>query len=99
MRMKFRRDRRPGLPLEPVWRFYPQYIGGMARKFAEFSALFLKLHKMYRQIRREGRQSVYMDLALSPPSAEDLETHELFQSDAAQNYVARQRGRERVASA
>jgi radical SAM superfamily enzyme YgiQ (UPF0313 family) len=89
MRMKFRRDRRPGLPLEPVWRFYPQYFGGMARKFVEFSQLFLKLHKMYRQARRELKKGAYTDLALTPPTAEDLDTHELFQSAEAQSYVAK----------
>ena len=24
-RLKFRRDRRPGLPIEPIWKFYPAY--------------------------------------------------------------------------
>ena len=25
LRLKFRRDRRPGLPIEPAWQFYPRY--------------------------------------------------------------------------
>ena len=32
LRREFRRDRRPGLPIEPVWSFYPKYIAETARK-------------------------------------------------------------------
>ena len=82
MRMKFRRDRRPGLPLEPAWRFYPRYAFETAHKLTRFAKLFLDLHKMYRAIRRDNKGLGYVDLALTPPSDEDLETLELFAARA-----------------
>ena len=32
LRLKYRRDRRPGLPIEPVWAFYPKYGWEMCRR-------------------------------------------------------------------
>jgi radical SAM superfamily enzyme YgiQ (UPF0313 family) len=92
LRLKFRRDRRSGMPLEPAWRFYPKYYLDTARKLIRFSKLFLDLHKVYRDIRRDNKGLGYMDLALTPPTAEDVDTLELFDSDEAQKYVAVQRG-------
>jgi hypothetical protein len=31
-RLKYRRDRRPTFPLEPVWRFYPRLAWDLGRK-------------------------------------------------------------------
>ncbi|HYO76839.1 MAG TPA: radical SAM protein [Thermoanaerobaculia bacterium] len=91
LRLKFRRDRRPGTPLVPAWRFYPQYISETARKLTAFSNLFLDLHKSYRAIRRKNRGLGYMDLALTPPAPDEVETHELYQSVEAQSYISRNR--------
>jgi radical SAM superfamily enzyme YgiQ (UPF0313 family) len=92
LRLKYRRDRRSGMPLEPAWRFYPQYYLDTARKLIRFSKLFLGLHKMYRDIRRDNKGLGYMDLALTPPDEHDVDTLELFDSAEAQKYVAVQRG-------
>ncbi|HEX8619303.1 MAG TPA: radical SAM protein, partial [Thermoanaerobaculia bacterium] len=78
LRLKFRRDRRSGMPLESALTFYPKYCFETARKLVRFSKLFLDLHKMYRAIRRDNKGRGYMDLALTPPTAEDADTLELF---------------------
>jgi hypothetical protein len=91
LRLKFRDDRRPGLPRVPAWKFYPRYLLETARKLAAFSSLFLDLHAMYRAIRRVNKGLGYTDLALTPPTDEDLETLELFHTPEAERYVARQR--------
>ncbi|HEY0155776.1 MAG TPA: radical SAM protein [Thermoanaerobaculia bacterium] len=91
LRLKFRGDRRPGLPRVPAWKFYPQYFLETTRKLAGFAALFLDLHRMYREIRRDNNGRGYNDLALTAPTDEDLETLELFQTPEAERYVARHR--------
>ena len=41
LRLKFRRDRRPGLPLEPAWRFYPKYLVESIWKVAAEKGLYM----------------------------------------------------------
>ncbi|MEA2491648.1 MAG: hypothetical protein QOH21_3440 [Acidobacteriota bacterium] len=91
-RLKFRRDRRPGLPILPVWQFYPMYFAESVGKFLRWSRLWLGLHAKWAQIKRDPRRLDYTDLALEAVTDdEEHETRELFQSDAAQTFVARQR--------
>ena len=40
LRLKFRRDRRPGLPIEPAWKFYPRYWLETVVKMARWAALY-----------------------------------------------------------
>jgi hypothetical protein len=91
-RLKFRRDRRPGLPILPVWQFYPAYFAESIGKFLRWSRLWLGLHATWTQIKHDPRRLDYTDLALEAVTDdEEHETRELFQSDAAQTFVARQR--------
>jgi radical SAM superfamily enzyme YgiQ (UPF0313 family) len=90
-RFKTRRDRRPGMPIVPAWRFYPHYFAETAAKLVRWSRLFLNLHSMYRDIKRDPAKFEYMDLALTPVTDDETETRELFQSEAAQTYVAKHR--------
>jgi radical SAM superfamily enzyme YgiQ (UPF0313 family) len=89
LRLKFRGDRRPGFPRVPAWKFYPQYLSETARKLGRFASLFLDLHKMYREIKKDAAKLSYMDLALTPVADDELETHELFHSPEAQKFVSR----------
>jgi hypothetical protein len=41
-RLKYRRDRRPGRSLEPVWYFYPRYWWELAVKMTRWAALYLR---------------------------------------------------------
>src|SRR5436190_2952394 len=45
-RLKFRRDRRPGLPIEPFWRFYPKYWVESVTKLVKVGSLYGKLRLM-----------------------------------------------------
>ena len=45
MRKKSRLDRRPSLPREPVWRFYPRYWAGVAVKTFQWVGLYLRLRR------------------------------------------------------
>jgi hypothetical protein len=88
-RFKFRRDRRPGLPVEPVWRFYPRYAAETLAKLGRWAALYWRLRRIYVAIKRDAKRLDYTDLALTPVTDDDLDNLELFHSPAAQAYVAR----------
>src|ERR1700686_1288200 len=85
-RMKFRRDRRPELPVEPFWRFYPRYVFGSAVKFARWIVLFLRIRGLYQAIKRSPGSRRYSDLAISPVVEDEFATRDLFRSEAAQAY-------------
>jgi radical SAM superfamily enzyme YgiQ (UPF0313 family) len=90
LRLKYRRDRRPGRSIEPVWRFYPRYYSEVAIKLARWSALYLRLRRIYLKIKRDPRRLEYTDLAMT--SVTDGEAaREIFQTEAAQAYLGQQR--------
>jgi hypothetical protein len=87
-RRKYRRDRRPGLPIEPVWTFYPRFIWETLVKHARVIGYALKLERMVMRARREQRSGRYVDLALTPVSEDETEGLELFtQNEAAREQV------------
>jgi radical SAM superfamily enzyme YgiQ (UPF0313 family) len=77
-RFKFRRDRRPGFPILPVWQFYPQYFAESLAKIARWIRLWARLRWTYGKIKRDKNRLEYMDLALTPVGDDELETHELY---------------------
>jgi len=94
-RMKFRRDRRAGMKLEPVWRFYPKYAFETVYKQARWVSLYLRLRARYLRIKHDENRHNYMDLALSPVTDEE-ESRELFQSGEAQAFLDHQHQLERA---
>jgi radical SAM superfamily enzyme YgiQ (UPF0313 family) len=96
LRLKFRRDRRPGLPIEPVWSFYPKYVLESLRKQVEWISLYLRMRLIYLRIKKDPHRSDYMDLALSPVADDETEQRELFQSDAAQAYLRQEKRLDRL---
>lgn len=89
-RYKYRRDRRPGLTIEPAWRFYPRYFFESITKLGRWFGTYAGLRLIYLRIKRDPKRYEYMDLALTPVSDEDTENLELFHSAAAQTFVAQQ---------
>jgi radical SAM superfamily enzyme YgiQ (UPF0313 family) len=87
LRMKSRRDRRPTLPLEPVWSFYPRYWTETAVKVLRWGWTYARLRKIYLSIKHDPKRYEYTDLAITPVTADEVETHEMFKSEAAQAYV------------
>jgi radical SAM superfamily enzyme YgiQ (UPF0313 family) len=90
-RIKHRTDRRPGMPLEPAWSFYPKYALEMSRKQWQ---LFRRWHRLYyicRKIDREPLAKSYSDQALMPVAGEELGEFELYtQNEAARTAVVRE---------
>jgi hypothetical protein len=86
LRLKFRRDRRPTMPIEPVWSFYPKFILETLVKNYKWVALFVSLRRIYLRIKKDPKRYEYTDLALTP-GGDETDTLEMFQSDAAHAYV------------
>jgi hypothetical protein len=101
-RLKFRRDRRPGLPIEPVWKFYPRYWVESIDKVAKGLALYFRLSRMYARLRKNSRRYKYTDLALTPVTDHDVDDLEMFSTPSAVAFVAleqrRQLAREHIAA-
>jgi hypothetical protein len=79
VRRKVRRDRRPGFAIEPALTFYPKYYGALVVKHVKLARLLWKMFKVARSIKRDPKAKDYMDAALTPVSASDLDLLEMFQ--------------------
>jgi hypothetical protein len=89
LRRKYRLDRRPGLPIEPIWSFYPKYLWNFVTKYARAVRLLLWLHQTNRRIQRDPNRYTYTDLAMTPVTEDETERLELYtHSDAARDAVA-----------
>jgi radical SAM superfamily enzyme YgiQ (UPF0313 family) len=95
-RFKFRHDRRPGLPIEPIWKFYPKYAAESVRKMTRWFSLYWRLRRVYVRIKRDPRKLEYMDLALTPVTDEEIETLEMFHTPSAPAFVAQEQRHQQV---
>jgi radical SAM superfamily enzyme YgiQ (UPF0313 family) len=78
VRLRFRTDRRPGLPIESFWSFWPKAIW---RGFAANGRLFthwVKLERIRRLIQSDPNRLAYMDAALAPVVDDEEERLEMF---------------------
>jgi hypothetical protein len=89
LRRKYRRDRRPGMPIEPIWSFYPKYAWNFLTKYTQAIRLLLRLHRINRRLQKDPNRYTYTDLAMTPVTDDETERLELFtHSDAARQAVA-----------
>ncbi len=82
MRLKFRRDRRPGMPIEPAWAFYPKYAWELVSRNGRLLANWLRLEIYRQRLRRDPKRHAYMDEALAPVVESETETMALFTHSA-----------------
>src|SRR5438105_127916 len=61
-RLKYRLDRRPGFPIEPIWKFYPKYFWENTSKHARLAKHWIALERMLWQAHREQKVRPYTDL-------------------------------------
>jgi hypothetical protein len=89
LRLKFRRDRRSSVPRESPLTFYPKAAAELIWKQVKWAHLYVRLYRMYGQLKKDPRRSEYTDLALTPVTDDEVETMEMFQSAGAQAFVGR----------
>jgi hypothetical protein len=91
-RIKHRRDRRSGLPIEPIIPFYARYAADIARKLVMVGKRWRHLTKIIKKIEADPLAKFYRDEALTPVADEDAEHMELYtQNEAARVAVERER--------
>jgi hypothetical protein len=78
--MKFRRDRRYGLPRENPVIFYPRYLGDIVRKAWGYWSVYVQHKKILRECLQAPDRWTYSDLALTPSRDEELDTLELYKA-------------------
>jgi radical SAM superfamily enzyme YgiQ (UPF0313 family) len=66
-RLKFRHDRRPGLPREPRVAFYASYAAMLARSLLGMAVTYGRLRWMFRRVRRDPARYRYGDEAIGEP--------------------------------
>jgi radical SAM superfamily enzyme YgiQ (UPF0313 family) len=77
VRLKNRHERRPELPIEPVWKFYPQLTWEVIVKHARVAAAAWRIFRIYRRV-ATGAHIPYTDQAMTPISDDETQTLELF---------------------
>jgi radical SAM superfamily enzyme YgiQ (UPF0313 family) len=87
-RLKYRRDRRPGFAIAPIWLFYPKYAAEILSKLARWVWLYGRLRRIYLRIKKDPNRYSYTDTAMMAVADDEAETHELFGTDAARAYIA-----------
>jgi radical SAM superfamily enzyme YgiQ (UPF0313 family) len=93
-RLKSRRDRRPGLPREPIWKFYPRYWTESVVKLARLGILYGRIRRIYKRIKADKKRFKYMDVALTPVTEHDVEDLEMFHTPSAPAFVAQEQRRQ-----
>ena len=93
-RLKSRRDRRPGLPREPIWKFYPRYWTESVVKLARLAILYGRIRRIYKRIKADPKRFKYMDVALTPVTDHDVEDLEMFHTPSAPAFVAQEQRRQ-----
>jgi hypothetical protein len=88
LRLKYRTDRRPGLPVVPAWRFYPGIVGETVWKLYKYFKIWRLIDRLRKSIRKDPNRASYMDTAIAPVEATDTDTLALFtHNEAARSAV------------
>ena len=78
VRRKRRLSRRPGLPVEPAWRFYPAFAWESVRKGWRYWRGFSRAKALLKRIEKDPARRTYTDLATSPLGDNELKALDLF---------------------
>jgi len=77
-RLKSRRDRRLGMPIESPFVFYPRYAAEIAGKAVKYLSFFLMTRRLLKEALDAPDRYAYSDLAIAPPRADEFEQLELY---------------------
>jgi radical SAM superfamily enzyme YgiQ (UPF0313 family) len=83
LRRKCRKDRRPGLPVESPFVFYPRYIANLVYKHVKLAQAVWRYRRFVVQLKADPNARNYTDLALTPVVEDDFDSFEMFTVSAA----------------
>jgi hypothetical protein len=78
LRLKFRRDRRSGMPLENPLLFYARYWGGTVRNAWGYFKVWRQTKAMLDAALKAPDRWTYSDIAIAAPKADEFETLEMY---------------------
>jgi hypothetical protein len=104
VRLKYRADRRTGMPIVPIGLFHVRLAVETWKKLGIYVRLAWQGWRIGRKVGRDPRRHAYMDLALSPVVEEDMDKLALFADTAGgEAALSKRRGedlaRDRIAAA
>jgi pyruvate-formate lyase-activating enzyme len=83
LRLRRRKDRRPGMPTEPAWSFYPKYALATANKLIRTVGAILKFRRMRLAVANDPNRAAYRDRALIELVENEAENLKLLTRDQA----------------
>jgi radical SAM superfamily enzyme YgiQ (UPF0313 family) len=78
LRRKYRKDRRPGMPIESRWIFYPRYVGDLIAKHVKLIGMIWRFGRFRYQLKSDPQAASYTDRALTPVAPGEIEPLENF---------------------
>jgi radical SAM superfamily enzyme YgiQ (UPF0313 family) len=78
LRRKYRKDRRPTMPIENPFAFYPRYAAELVYKHFKMAQLAWRFHRFKKRLERDQDARNYSDVALTPDSETDTESLEML---------------------
>ena len=90
LRLKDRHERRPHLPVEPAWLFYPRYFAQTFVKAVRWATLAIRLEWLARKVKSDPQRLKYMDQALTPV-VNEVESLELYKTRSSQAFLDQRR--------
>jgi hypothetical protein len=96
-RLKHVSERRPGLPQESAWTFYPRFVARMLRNNFKLVQTIVWMAALKRRIENDPNRFAYMDQALTPVHEDEEETLDLLtKTGGAQAAIAHHKKVERL---
>ena len=90
VRRKYRRDRRPGMPRENPFTFYPGYAWQLVSTYVRLAAMYWQHTRILKRALNEP--DLHEDIAMAPVREDDFDSLELFNAtQAAKTVVLKQR--------
>jgi radical SAM superfamily enzyme YgiQ (UPF0313 family) len=77
LRLKNRYERRPELPIEPAWKYYPWLVSDFVIKSWRIAREAWRIFRIYRRVVADAHLP-YMDQAMTPVTDTEAQTFELF---------------------
>ena len=100
VRLKFRRDRRHGMPRESPWVFYPGYVAECAVKLYGYWSIYRRIKKIYNEVVKAPDRRTYTDLAIAPPKGDEFESLDLYHATSGgEAALARKRTQDAITGA
>ena len=78
LRRKYRKERRPTLPLESPLAFYPRYVADLVWKHMRLAKQIWHLARFRRKLKSDPNARNYTDLALKPVAGDESETYQVL---------------------